>query len=268
MRKGNEVNPIAIFHRIQHAYRFLVDRPYKKGATVADRYTILKILGMGSFGITYLCTDLRTSSECVLKQMRPSKHKKDAGPELYHNEIAILGSLAHRCIPKLYGHFAYNDHFFYTMEFIKGSNVEDVLFREDNHFSEKDALRLLKQMVDIVEYLHGKDIVHKDLRIPNMMMKDGKLFLIDFGLSRKLENSKERTTLIQDDFYDLGDILLYLLYSSYTPQSKKSRPWTEELTLQPPTKHLLERLLAIKEPYENARDLTHELNRALTALKT
>lgn len=203
-----------------------------------------------------------------MKHMRPSKHKKDSGPELYYNEIAILGSLDHPCIPKLYEHFTYNDHFFYTMEFVEGNNVEDVLFTEDNRFAEKDALQLLKQMVAIVEYLHENNIVHKDLRIPNMMMKDGNVYLIDFGLARKLENAKERTTLIQDDFYDLGDILLYLLYSSYDPHSKKSRPWTEELTLKPLTKRLLERLLAIREPYENASELTRDLNLALTTLDT
>lgn len=263
---------IALLHRLRKTYRLLVDRPYRAKATVANRYRVIKILGMGSFGITYLCKDLTFGTNCVLKQMRPSKHKNNSGKRLYNNEISILGSLSHPCIPKLYHHFSYGNHLFYAMEFIDGSNLEDVLFAEYSKFTEKDALLLFKQMLDIIEYLHLEDIVHKDIRIPNMMLKGEKLFLVDFGLASKLsrhENgagvtTREREKLIQDDFYDLGDILLYLLYSSYEPLHKKSRPWTEELTLQIPTRHMLERLLAIKGLYENTSEIRKDLYQALS----
>lgn len=259
---------IAILHRLKKTYRLLVDRPYRAQSIVADRYRILKILGMGSFGITYLCKDLTSGTNCVLKQMRPSKHKNKSGQQIYHNEISILGSLDHPCIPKLYHHFSYGNHLFYSMEFIDGSNLEDVLFAEQSKFKEKDALLVLKQMLDIMEYLHLRGIVHKDIRIPNMMLSEEKLFLIDFGLASKLgiraESMEEREELIQDDFYDLGDILLYLLYSSYMSPNKKSRPWTEELILQTSTRHMLERLLAIKEPYKNASEIRKDLSKCVS----
>ncbi|ASN03583.1 serine/threonine protein kinase [Virgibacillus necropolis] len=262
---------IALLHRLKKTYHLLVDRPYPTQAIVADRYKILKTLGMGSFGITYLCEDLTSGTNCVLKQMRPSKNKSKSGQQLYHNEISILGSLYHPCIPKLYHHFPYENHLFYTMEFIDGSNLEDVLFAEHSKFKEKDALLLLKQILDIIEYLHFENIVHNDIRIPNMMLWDENLYLIDFGLASKLDGhengakgTRERMELIQDDFYDLGDVLLYLLYSFYVPLDRKSRPWTEELTLQPSTKHILERLLAIKDPYENTSDIRKDLDQALS----
>lgn len=152
------------------------------------------------------------------------------------------------------------------MEYIDGSNLEDVLFTLNSKFEEKDALLLIKQILDIIEYLHLQGIVHNDIRIPNMILKNERLYLIDFGLSSKLgqsENLSRPPESMQDDFYDLGDILLYLLYSSYVPTNKKSRPWTEELTLQSPTRHMIERLLAIKNPYENASEIRTDLNQAI-----
>lgn len=260
---------IAALHRIKKTYRLLIDRPYHVQDTVTERYKIIKVLGMGSFGITYLCKDLSSGANCVLKQMRPSRHKSKSGEQLYHNEISILGSLHHPRIPKLFHHFSYGKHLFYTMEFIDGKNLEDVLFREHCKFEEKDALLLLKQMLDIIEYLHFEGIAHKDIRIPNLILKDDKLFLIDFGLADKLlgngtKNKREREALMQDDYYDLGDILLYLLYSFYVPATKKNRPWTEELTLNTPTKHMLERLLAIKEPYGSTTEIKKDLDLALS----
>ena len=60
------------------------------------------------------------------------------------------------------------------------------------------------------------------------------------------------------DYYDLGEILLYLLYTTYTSKNKKALPWTE-LSLEKETVHLLKRLLQINEPYTNTSEIAADL---------
>ena len=69
----------------------------------------------------------------------------------------------------------------------------------------------------------------------------------------------------QQDYYDLGEILLYLLYTTYSSKNKKALPWTEELSLEKETVYLLKRLLQINEPYSNTSEISTDLHAALKA---
>ena len=71
----------------------------------------------------------------------------------------------------------------------------------------------------------------------------------------------------QQDYYDLGEILLYLLYTTYPLQNKKALPWTEELSLEKETVYLLKRLLQIKEPYSTVNEIAADLHTALKAIE-
>jgi serine/threonine-protein kinase len=255
----------ALMRRIKHIYRSLVDRPYAKHSIIAKQYNIQSILGMGSFGIIYLCEDQKTSTECVLKQMRPSKRQNKDIHSMYHDEADILGSLEHHGIPKLLRTFIFDQHFFFAMEYIDGTNLEDILFHDNYRFSEKEALQLLDRLLNIIEYLHSQEVVHGDIRIPNVMITSHQLYLIDFGLAVSLKNKtgNQITKLIQSDFYDLGDFLLYLLYSSYDTVSKKDKPWKEELNIQNRTEQLINRLLNIESPYPHIQALRQDLHQAI-----
>ena len=70
------------------------------------------------------------------------------------------------------------------MSFIEGDNLEDEIFYHKKSFNEKEALHILAQLLELVDYLHKKDIYHQDLRIPNLLLKNKELFLIDFGLAK------------------------------------------------------------------------------------
>ena len=90
-----------------------------------------------------------------------------------------------------------------------------------------------------------------------MLLKNKELFLIDFGLSKHRvsvdpfqspsssspNKQEDILEMKQQDYYDLGEILLYLLYTTYSSKNKKALPWTEELSLEKETVYLLKRLL-------------------------
>jgi serine/threonine protein kinase, bacterial len=275
-----EVRKVSILRSIRKIYQFFVDIPIKEGTVLNDRYEVLSVMGTGSYGIVYHCNDLKSQEKRVVKQLRPSKRRSKKEVELFESEISILRTLNHKNIPKLYEAFSNNENYFCVMDFIEGDNLEDQIFHNKKTFNEKESLYILEQLIELVDYLHNKDIYHQDLRIPNIILKNNELFLIDFGLSKQrakvdlvqstsssLHNKQEGSLLEikQQDYYDLGEILLYLLYTTYSSKNKKALPWTEELSLEKGTVYLLKRLLRIKEPYSNINEITADLHTIIKA---
>lgn len=265
-----KTSPFRVIHKI---FQFFYDRPIKEGIVLNERYQVIRVIGMGSYGIVYLCKDLETKEQTVVKQLRPSKRRNKKEIDLFENEISVLRRLNHQNIPALCDTFSNDGHLFYVMSFIDGDNLEDEIFYHKKSFNEKEALDILAQLLKLVDYLHKKDIYHQDLRIPNLLLKNNELFLIDFGLAKygavkeRSSSSSHKQDWIQEtklqDYYDLGEILLYLLYTTYTSKSKKALPWTEELSLEKETVHLLKRLLQINEPYANTSEIAADLQTAM-----
>lgn len=268
---------VSVLRSIRKIHQFFVDIPIKEGTVLNDRYEVLSVIGTGSYGIVYFCKDLKLQGDCVVKQLRPSKHRNKKEVELFEGEIAVLRTLNHKNMPTLYETFSNNEYLFCVMSFIEGDNLEDQIFYSKKTFNENESLLILEQLLELVDYLHENDIYHQDLRIPNIILKNNEPFLIDFGLSKQrvlidsfqspsssLHNKQETfLEMKQQDYYDLGEILLYLLYTTYSSKNKKALPWTEELFLDNGTVYLLKRLLRIREPYSNSREIATDLHAAL-----
>lgn len=270
---SKEVREVSILRSVRKLYQFFVDKSIEKGTVLNDRYEIIRVIGSGSYGIVYQCRDLKTSEKKVVKQLRPSKRRKNKEKKLFNNEMEILQTLEHRNIPKLYDVFSSNRDFFYVMSFIEGDNFEDLIFLKNKTFSEKESLFILIQLLEIVHELHLKGIYHQDLRIPNIIWRNNQPYLIDFGLSKRVLSERvssppsEVVHMKQQDYYDLGEILLYLLYSTYSSKNKKALPWTEELSLGKETVFLLKRLLGNTEPYSNSSEILEDLKGAYNAVE-
>lgn len=239
-----------------------MDRPYSNKQILHERYEIERVIGQGSYGITYVCIDSRDKRRCVVKQMRRTKRKEST--EMIDREINILRKLDHPNIPNLIDIFTFQKEKFIVMEYMKGHNLEELIFHKTKTFSEKESLLLIKQLVLTIDYIHKKGVAHGDIRIPNVILNDADVYLIDFGLANSDHTDKEAAA--QDDFYDLGDFLLFLLYSSHDSISKKDRPWTEELTLSEPTVILLKRLLSINQPYRKSSEVLIDIEKAIATL--
>ena len=95
------VRKVSILRKVRKVYQFFVDIPIKEGTVLSDRYEVLKVVGTGSYGIVYLCKDLKTQKNQVVKQLRQSKHRNKKEVELFENEISILRSLTHKNMPTL-----------------------------------------------------------------------------------------------------------------------------------------------------------------------
>ncbi len=262
---------------IQNVKSIILDRPFKKGTVINDRYTIIDCLGMGSYGITYLTYDQKENVECVLKQMKPSRKKLDKVHLSFQYEKEILTYLNHPQIPTFGENFTFNGHQFFTMEYVNGKTFEDLIFKAGRVYKENDTFRILRDVLEIVSYIHGHNIIHRDLRIPNIMVKDGLIYVIDFGLARFSDDIRQNSVLTsmdnydmekklkreihyKSDFYALGHFVLFLLYSSFIPESKKVRSWEEELKISKQAHLFIRRLLQLDEPYHCVKEVINEVN--------
>lgn len=260
----------------QRIKEWWLDRPHEPGTVVKNRYTVTRMLGMGSYGISYLVFDRMQNEERVLKQVRPSRLNSPKGRPLYEYEIELLATLRHPQMPYLFDAFEENEQLYYVMSYIKGSTLEDMLFEQDASFTEPEAWRVILQILTLVKYLHSRRIIHRDVRIPNVIWNDGTVYLLDFGLARYVDDSPsflqdtdshywlekklKREVHPRSDMYALGHFLLFMLYSTYeADEDEPERGWERELSLAPETVRMLRRMLQFDQPYETADELEKDI---------
>ncbi|MDY7433030.1 protein kinase [Bacillus sp. V26] len=248
--------------------KLLFDRPLKNGVILNNQYKIEECLGMGGYGLVYVCTDIHTQTPYVLKKLRPTKAKKQKERVRFQQEIGLLKSISHSQIPAFIEDFSIDGQAYYVMQLVEGDNIEELLFFQKQPFTELMALQLMSQLLDIVEYLHERLIFHTDIRTPNIMMNHGNVYLIDFGLAKQLSHEEDEELKLrkQDDFFDLGETLLFLLYSQYKGKKKKNATWLEELTLTKEVTLLLKKLLGIDEEYQHTASIREDLKRAIQSV--
>ncbi|RAS82653.1 Kae1-associated kinase Bud32 [Priestia endophytica] len=249
-------------YMLKHIKRLLFDHPIKLNTIIINRYVVKEVLGFGGFGITYIVQDLRNEEHhYVLKQLRPSRKGTKKGKNSFLTEADILASLTNAEFPTLRNAFIWNNHYCIVMDYIHGKTFEDLIFEEDRKFSEQEALKALLDVTDLVQILHRKGIVHNDLRIPNIILREKSISIIDFGLARRVEERKKQEE-IQDDLYMLAHFLLFLLYSTYTP-SGREKSWEEELSIHDNVKVMIRKMFGTAPCYKNIEALQNDIQKHL-----
>jgi serine/threonine-protein kinase len=190
------------------------------------------------------------------------------------HEISLLKSIHHPGLPSFIAEGTAGKIPFYIMEYVEGKTFEQIIFQEGKSYSEIECFSIAAELLEILDYLHQKKIIHRDVRIPNIMMEDKRIKVIDLGLAKRTEQEekgrkqKSRHPLkqvnVQSDYYGLGHFLLFLLYSSYTPKKdQKERSWEEELVLSDRARIIIRKLLQIDLPYENGCEIKQDFQRLL-----
>jgi len=166
---------------------------------LVGRYLPSRLLGKGGFGAAFLARDRYTPAmrECVVKQFQPSgdlsPKQLEIAQNLFEREAAVLEKLGrrHPQIPDLFAFFPLSvhsqqpgkeDQFFYLVqEFIDGYNLEQELVTKGK-FSETEGLEVLREILNVLKFVHENDSIHRDIKPSNIMReRSGRLHLLDFG---------------------------------------------------------------------------------------
>lgn len=261
------------FKAIVIAVSDICETKFECGERIEKRYEVQKCLGKGSYGISYLVFDHQNDIQVVLKTLRLHKRLTKKGRKAFEQEFNLLGNLKHPGYPQVFEQSIYNQIPYFTMEYINGKTFEQLIFQEGKVYGEKEAFQIGLELFSLISNLHQKGIIHRDVRIPNVMVVGNELKLIDFGLAKYEEESwsvshlkdvrKLATPL--SDYYALGHFLLFLLYSQYEIREKtKEKSWEEELDISMDGKNVIKRLLLTSYPYENAEEVKNDFIRVIT----
>ena len=167
-----------------------------------DRFKIVKPIGKGAFGKTYLAEDRhKLNSACVVKQLIANYEKNVKITELFRREAEQLEKLGeNNRIPQLIAYFQENNYLYLVQEYIQGEDLEKELAKQ-GIWNEEKIRQLLGELLPVLQFIHDNGVVHRDLKPANIMRRHaskalarkGDVILIDFGVSKDLSSSVQRT---------------------------------------------------------------------------
>lgn len=209
---------------------------HPSGVVLADRYEIVRDIGRGSFGRTFLARDRTGERDVAIKMLERSPRVDLKGMELFEREAAVLRAVRHHGIPEVFD--LLRDTWdrapatFLVMEFVEGMSLAETI-EQQRALDPADVLHLFLEMLSILEYLHSRlpPVVHRDIKPSNIIVRpDGHPALVDFGSVRRVfrEADEAGSTIAgtygympyeqymgqatpASDLYSLGATFLHLL---------------------------------------------------------
>ncbi|MFA9465108.1 MAG: serine/threonine-protein kinase [Velocimicrobium sp.] len=229
---------------------------YYKENEIVNGYSILQIIGEGRYGIAYLAINDKYE-KCLIKQLK-KEMLEETREKLFYEE-RILQSLNSSNFPKFISKFRDEYREGYQLEYIEGRSFEDLLTKEGYTFSKADIYKIGGKLLELIEILHNNNIVHQDIRPPNIILKpNNEVALIDFGLARFIDSDKYTKEI---DYWFIGDFLIHLYYSTYIDSDLPDRPWFKELNLNIEETIFLKKLMGIEGSYQNMDEIREQLGK-------
>lgn len=165
---------------------------------LGDRYRLLEHLVKSEVSHTYLAEDEKLPDRqlCVVKQLKSQSTETILK---FQTEARVLHKLGtHDRIPQLLASFEENGEFYIIHEFIEGQPLSHK-FVDNQPWKEEEAIALLRDILEVLEFVHQQGVIHRDLHPDNLIRRssDGKIVLVDFGAVKEIrdtQNSSGNTT--------------------------------------------------------------------------
>ncbi|MBD2203036.1 serine/threonine protein kinase [Calothrix sp. FACHB-1219] len=263
-----------------------------------DRYEILKVLGRGGFGITFLAKNavLPGKPLCVIKQLCPkvtSIKSWERACQRFKKEAKALGELgSHPQIPMLLDYFEIKGEFYLVQEYIRGSTLAREV-KKSGTKSEAAVKQFLQELLPVLKYLHQHGVIHRDIKPHNLLRceDDERIVLIDFGaVKQELVNAEQNsihrqattnfvgtmgyappeqfslTPVYASDIYALGVTCIYLLTGksplelSYDHDTGEIS-WQKEVKVSDSFAQILGKMvkISLKERFKSAQEVLRAL---------
>ncbi len=172
----------------------LVEANNTQPGIISDRYRIIRQLGQGGFGRTYLAEDINRFNElCVLKEFAPQvqgTYALQKGQQLFQREAGTLYKLQHPQIPRFRELFQASlegkKHLLLVQDYVAGASYRQLLNtrkQQGLQFNETEVTQLLQQLLPVLDYIHSLGVIHRDISPENIILRDADYLpvLIDFG---------------------------------------------------------------------------------------
>lgn len=235
------------------------------------KYTIVRPLGEGRFGITYLVRDrkgeslvIKTLSDEPLNNQQLSPSDLNKLQDKFWQEAVKLAQCQHPHIVKVKEPFKEGQQVCLPMEYIDGVDLEK---RAQRILPESEAIAYIQQIAEALTVVHEKNFVHRDVKPANIMLRAGKphVVLIDFGLARGFDSATTVNSTTADGFAPPELYHVDSEVGAYTDVYSLSATLYELLTGEVPPS-AIDRSLgknSLKPPQEINDKVSDRINRAI-----
>ena len=185
-------------------------RSLAAGTILEGRYQIQRIIGRGGMSTVYAARDLRFGQ---VERITAIKEMADEDPDPgtralrlvnFERESALLATIAHAAVPKIYDYFSQSGLVYLVIEYIDGTDLERGLMARGRPYQEQDVIRWSLEIASVLKMLHNFEpdpIIFRDLKPSNIMLRSsGQIALIDFGIARMFQG-RQRGTMIGTEGY-------------------------------------------------------------------
>jgi len=157
------------------------------GTLLGDRFEILQLLGQGGMGAVYKARDIELDRLVALKLIRPDLASHPEILRRFKQELILAREVTHRNVIRIFDLGQAQGIKFISMEYVEGRDLRGVI-HEKGKLTPQEAVPIVIQVAAALEAAHHAGVVHRDLKPQNIMVdKDGRVYVMDFGIARSLE---------------------------------------------------------------------------------
>jgi serine/threonine protein kinase len=180
-------------------------RQLQAGVTLANRYAIQEVIGIGGMGSVYRARDMHfpnVTKLVAVKEMintAPDPLVRETIVQNFEREANLLATLHHSSIPRIFDYFSLESRSYLVLEFIHGKDMEAIINETNGFLPEYQVLSWAIELCDVLEYLHSHKpdpIIFRDMKPSNVMINSsGDVMLIDFGIAKVFQSGIKGTMI-------------------------------------------------------------------------
>ncbi|HVT32198.1 MAG TPA: protein kinase, partial [Rhodanobacteraceae bacterium] len=156
----------------------------RPGDVVADRFRIVRLLGMGGMGVVYHAHDVELDVDVALKLLRPELASRPDACERVRQELLLARQVSSPHVVRIHDLVRHGEVWLISMDYVPGQSLERLLDTKGS-LPPEDAIRIVRQLALGLAAAHQRGVVHRDLKPANVLIsEDGEARITDFGVAR------------------------------------------------------------------------------------
>jgi len=170
-------------------------------AETAGEYEVLREIGRGAMGVVYLAREIALARDVAMKVLPPQMTFGPGAVSRFRREARTAAALEHPSIVPVYRVTPGGRLFWYTMKYLEGRSLGDVL-KEQTRLPLAPAITILERVASALDYAHQRHVIHRDVKPGNVMLEThGHVIVTDFGIAKETAGGPASEAIVGTPLY-------------------------------------------------------------------